>query len=407
LAVDRAQIKKIIFFPGGMQLFALFLRHGNINKPEEVQPKMKLIRLIIIVLLTASVLLIADVKVNNPDKPAKGEWDFKLQKVWATDSAGDEVFAEIRQLGVSDSGRVYLHDRKNKKYYIFSPGGEFLKAFGKKGEGPGEVKWIEQARFFLVGDEMLIADSNSIHYFSAVGDFIRSVRNSYFQRRPSLFISKAEFLSAPLLMVDTRGKEAAVRLYNLESGKEKLITRFNAFKGGVARSGGMVIAMVVGGLTPMMILGYDDGRLYYGKNDSYRIAVSDLEGKAITTFGIQRKAKTISDDMKRKRFSGRGSRTPKEMLEKIIKSLPDQLTFFDRIEVHNGLIYVDPEESNNRKIDIFSREGKYLYRAVIKVDDGYSITAGPVIKNNHMYLTREDEEGVISLAKYKDSLPTT
>jgi hypothetical protein len=373
--------------------------------------KMKRLRLIIIVLLTASVLSIADVKVNNPDKPVKGEWDFKLQKVWAVDSAGDAVFAEIRQLGVSDSGRVYLHDRKNKKYYIFSPGGEFLKAFGKKGEGPGEVKWMEQARFFLVGDEMIIADSDNIHYFSADGDFIRSVRNSYFQRQPRLFISKAEFLSAPPLMVDTRGKDAAIRLYNLESGKEKMVTRFDVFKGGVARSGGMVVAMVVRGLTPMMILGYYDGRLYYGMNDSYRIAVSDLEGKEITTFGIQRKAKTISDDVKRKQFSGRDSRIPKEMLEKIIKTLPDQLTFFDRIEVHNGLIYVHisqlaPEETNSREIDIFSREGKYLYRAVVKVDDGDSITAGPVIKNNHIYLTLEDEEGMISLVKYKVSLPT-
>lgn len=373
---------------------------------------MKRLRHIIIFLLAASVLLIADIKMNNPDKPANGKWDFKFQKMWAVDSAGDTDFAEIRQLGVSDSGRVYLHDRKNKKYYIFSPGGEFLKAFGKKGEGPGEVKRIERAQFFLVGDELLIADSNSIHYFSADGDFLHSVRNSYFQRRPNLFISKSEFLYAPVLMTETEGKEAKIRLCNLESGKEKTITRFTAFKGGVAQIGGSVLIMVVKGLTPMMIMGYDNGRVYYGMNNSYRIVVSDLEGKEISKFGIQRKAKTISDDIKCKQLSSRSSRAPKELVEKIIKSLPNQLTFFNRIEVHNGLIYVyvsqlESEESNSRKIDIFSREGRYLYRAVIDVDNGYSITAGPVIKNNHIYLTREDEEGVISLVKYKVSLPTT
>jgi hypothetical protein len=349
--------------------------------------------------------------VNNPDRPARGEWDFKLQKVWAIESAGESVFAEIRQLGVADSGRVYVHDRKNKKYYIFSPGGEFLKAFGKKGEGPGEIKWIEQARFFLVDDQVLIGDSNSIHYFSADGDFIRSVRNSYFQRRPGLFISKSEFLSAPLLMVDTRGKDAAIKLYNLESGKEKVITGFNAFKGGVARSGGMVIALVARGLTPMMILGFSDGRLYYGMNDSYRIAVTGLEGKEITTFGIQRQARTISDDKKREFFSRRDSRTPKNMLDKIVKSMPNRLTFFDSIEVHNRLIYVvvsqlSSEEQDNRKIDIFSPEGKYLYRGVVKVEEGFSITAGPVIKNQHIYLALEDEEGMVRLVKYKVVLPT-
>ncbi|MCP5048998.1 MAG: hypothetical protein GY940_17645, partial [bacterium] len=119
---------------------------------------MKVLRLLIILIITP--LLLAGAEIKNPDNPAKGTWDFKLEKQWSVSQAGETPLAGINRLRVGESGKVFIHDGKNKKYYIFSPAGEFLEGFGKKGEGPGEIQWIGQARFFLVGDKFVVTDRN-------------------------------------------------------------------------------------------------------------------------------------------------------------------------------------------------------------------------------------------------------
>ena len=47
------------------------------------------------------ILLIAffQAAVVNPDKPLKGEWDFKLKKVWEIDRAGDDLLGKPFKLG--------------------------------------------------------------------------------------------------------------------------------------------------------------------------------------------------------------------------------------------------------------------------------------------------------------------
>lgn len=345
-------------------------------------------------------------EVKNPDNPAKGTFDFKLQKVWSIDSAGKDVFAEINMIKVSDDNYLYVHDRKNKRYYIYDNNGKFIKGFGKKGEGPGEIKWIRQARFFLKNNKILIADVDKINYFSKKGNFINAIKNNYMQKRPVLFLDENTFISAPLLQLDIGKKGSKIVKYNLKTKKIREITEFPVFKGGVARKEGNVIALAIGGLTPMMIIGYHNNMLYYGMNNSYTIHISNMEGEKIDTFSLDRKAQAITDADIRNRF--KDTRIPVDMLDMIVKSMPRKLTYFSRIEVHNNLIYVFRsylKRKNQQQIDIFSLKGDYLYRAFIKVDKGLIIDANPFIKDSHLYLVLEDEEGEVSITKYKIELP--
>jgi hypothetical protein len=357
--------------------------------------------------MVAAALLMA-VEVNNQDSPANGQWDFKMQNVWSVDNVGEEAIATINQLKVSDKGKIYIHDRKNKRFYIFSAEGKFLKAFGKKGEGPGEIKWMEQAPLFLVKDTVIAADIDKVHYFTADGDFIRSVKNSHFTRPPRLFLDKDTFITAQLLMMRKADEESKIKLCNLKTGEEKNLADFSIYKGGRAEQDGMRVAMIVRGLTPLMILGYHDKKIYFGMNSSYTINIAALDGKAVSSFQVDRKAPQVTEAEKRERF-GTGGNVPKEMLDRIIKQLPDTGTYFDEIEVHNGLIFVYlsvVKPGNFRKIDIFSLEGKYLYRAEIKADEGMSIRGDVVIKDGYLYLGLEDEEGEFTVNKYKIQLPT-
>ena len=72
------------------------------------------------------------------------------------------------------------------------------------------------------------------------------------------------------------------------------------------------------------------------------------------------------------------------------------------------LIYVFKSYHNRKniqQIDIFSPDGKYLYRGFIKVSEDFKITSGPVIENSYLYMALEDEDGEITLNKYDVILP--
>jgi hypothetical protein len=96
------------------------------------------------------------------------------------------------------------------------------------------------------------------------------------------------------------------------------------------------------------------------------------------------------------------------LIRTLAKQLPNEETYFSLIEEHNGLIYLYAWKffmKNTQQIDIFSPEGKYLYRKIIKVEPIYKIGCMPVIDKDYVYLGLEDEDGEITLNKYEITLP--
>ena len=100
---------------------------------------------------------------------------------------------------------------------------------------------------------------------------------------------------------------------------------------------------------------------------------------------------------------------PKEMVDQMVKGMPDHAVFFSRIFVgKKGMIYIfvaDLENENGQEVDIFSPEGKYLYHGEIRVEEGSRITSQIAFHENHIFMFVEDEEGESSLIKYKVDLP--
>ena len=67
---------------------------------------------ILFIMLMTVLFLHADIK--NRDKPALGEWDFRLEKVWEIDTAGENVFGHPFSLSVSKEGTLYVFDQKKR-----------------------------------------------------------------------------------------------------------------------------------------------------------------------------------------------------------------------------------------------------------------------------------------------------
>lgn len=349
--------------------------------------------------------------VVNKDKPQRGEWDLKLEKVWETGRAGDAVLGRPQGMLASDDGTLYLNDEANGTDYIFGPDGRFIRSFAKRGEGPGEVQ--RHGRFFFAGDKVIIPDVGRIHYFTREGQYLTTVNKDC---EPHAFIDENRVIDAPLSAVFLPEGKGKITLCDLRSGKDTVVSEFSAFEGGVARGGGGAVAdVIVPVFSPLMTIGYSGDRLYWGMSDRYRINVTDLAGTDITSFSVDRKKTRVSKSEKRDYF--KTGRMPADMLSQIVDSLPDEVTCFHRIEVHDKLVYVyvtDIDHDNQilriRQIDIFSPEGTYLYKARLDFGKDRTHLSSPlqniVIRNGFLYAVLQDAADNVLVAKYNITLPT-
>jgi hypothetical protein len=254
-------------------------------------------------------------------------------------------------------------------------------------------------------------DRGRIHYFTREGKFIKTALYP-FQTKPQAFVSENLFISAPSTIDDPRKPEAKVKLYNLSDKTEKIIATFKPYKKATAseesRGSQVTIAIVIGDITPLMLVSYHDSKIYQGMTNQYQIQVMDLEGKPVKSFGIEnRKPVKISDQYK-KELGERFTDAPKDMVKRIIDGLPETASFFYNLFIDkNGMIYVfvsNPERRSRQLIDIFSPRGKYLYWSEIKVGDGLTIQ-NITISENHLFISTEDEDGDQKVTKFSINLP--
>jgi hypothetical protein len=362
-----------------------------------------------LVLICGLFCLLAFADVKNTDKQLKGEWNFRPQKVWEVDNVKDMPFERPSELRASQGEMLYFHDFDRGVSHVFNRDGKFINSFAQQGSGPGEVS--RYLNCFIAGEKVVVGSPDKLLYFSEEGAFLESFPNNLFERFPLIFVSESEFLYFPQKMGQPQGETIKIVSLDLRSGQEKVRDEFSVSTGEKAGPGGPPV--VVLGLTPQVKIEFDPlaQRLYYGRSDDYTIHVSETEGTRLFSFGLDRGRKTVTEEDKRKHFEN--SSIPKDRYEKILPALPDELTHFMRIRAVSGLIFVYSTESLERQqdkiaIDIFSSEGKYMYRAQLKFGDEsplYTHVEKVVIRGNHCYALLEDGSGKYTLAKYRISLP--
>jgi hypothetical protein len=369
---------------------------------------MKTLQLFLVLILILSVsFLFAEVK--NVDKPSKGELTFKIEKIWEVDGAGKDSFGRIRRVLVSDDGTVYISDKQVKKNFIFDENGKFIRAFGERGEGPGQIMRTG-AQMFFINNKIIVQDYAKLHYFDNQGKYIHSVLNDFEKRRPVFFLNEDVFVSSPRTLLEAADGKGKIFQFNIKTGEQKVMAQFSLFKGGAIKRTGVDAAVAYPSVAPMMIIGHNDDQLFFGKNDVYRIYIANMNGNIINQFSLERETRSITNEEKEERLfrDAKGTQVPKGLIKMMLGKVPNQLTYFTQIEEHKGLIYVFVSEFNRKNIqqvDIFSPKGEYLYRTYVKVAPDNNILIEPIIKKDYLYIAFENENGEHQVGKYKIALP--
>ncbi len=348
----------------------------------------------------------------NKNVPENGKWDMNKKLVWKIETAGNDVFGDIQNIATSEDDRIYVADMKNSLIFIFDKDGNFIKSFGKKGEGPGEIREYFGGNLFnIIKDKVVFADRAMFHYFDLDGNYIKTTNFSP-RLKPREFINENIFISAPVT-VDRRGEgPGKILLFNLKTNKKIEIASFKPFDKATdtQESGGnqITVGIVIGDITPMMLVRYHDKKVYFGMNNKNKLNVCDLNGIKLLAFSNSlKKPNKVSKKYKNELKKSLGD-VPKNILDNIIDGLPPHASFFSAIHIdHNENIYLfesDPDSDVVKKIDIYNSKGEFIYRTEIRSENEESIQ---YIHFNDTYLlmVTEDEDGNIVLSKYRIKLP--
>jgi len=175
-----------------------------------------------------------------------------------------------------------------------------MTGFGRSGQGPGEL--TGQERTFLIDNKLAIIDRKGIQYFSRDGGYLKTTGQEKIRRPSQIVISEDEFIAFPMTGISAAQGKGEVYYCNLNTGQEKKIGEFSLTQAGVGQAEDTVVDIIAVGLSPLLTACYERGRLYWGVSHSYQVQISDLEGRTLGGFSVDRKARRVSESLKREFF---------------------------------------------------------------------------------------------------------
>ena len=120
--------------------------------------------------------------IELPSRDTRIEPEFEeVYRVGSIDGAEWEVFSRVSAVGFSQSGDLYVMDDQGGRIVMVNPEGEFVREFGRLGDGPGEFSASSNTAvgFTVLRDGRTVVfdpGHRAFQLFGSDGEFERSVR---------------------------------------------------------------------------------------------------------------------------------------------------------------------------------------------------------------------------------------
>jgi len=301
-----------------------------------------------------------------------------------TEDAGGEdcIFSQIRSIEVDESGRMYILDMREAHVYVFDNKGNYVKTFGEKGQGPGELNTPSSSTITSRKELAVENFRRGINFYSLEGDFIRELSTAK-EAALRIGIDSRDNIFGTVIVRDEEDPRYEVRKFDPQMNKLNSLlssplpnTRnegFNPFGGAV-----------------MYAIRYDD-YVICASPETYTLNVFDPLGDLVMKISKDYDPVEIRKEEKEEVTEG----MPAGIQVSIPKHHnPIQWIIIDdegRIWV---MTYEQMEEEEGFYHDVFDSEGKFIVKIPLK-------TRPFVIKKEKLYTVEEDEDGFLSIKSYK------
>jgi hypothetical protein len=321
--------------------------------------------------------------------------------VWRVDGLEGQP-AEPR---LADDGTVSYHDFENHISYLYSAQGEEIARFAPRGAAPGEIAFYINA--FWADQSLAIAAPDRLHLFDKTGRFLAAYPNNLFERFPLHFLDAATMLVAPATVNESNADTLYFERVDLISAESRSFATIP-----VSKAPGGPPGLVILGLTPQAFVSHDaeTDRYYLGWNEDPVIHVTDRDGQELQQFRLREERLPISLDEKTAHLA-RGN-LPPERIEGLARQMPDSLTYYRRMSVQGGQLWVLPAESIDRDptsqaIHIYDDQGRLRFRTGLSFGD-WRISGNPdnvQINGDRVAAILVNDAGERRLAVYRITLP--
>lgn len=333
-----------------------------------------------------------------------------LEEEFTIDTERDEIaevgVTDIGSYDVDSEGNIYLFQRRENDLnvvYKFNEIGNFLKAIGKRGQGPGEIQ-IPMLLYITDKDQIPIQDANTkkLYIFDRDGVLVKETRIlsedvlgnfGFFPLENGNYLKYGEYFDPEsqhrqhILQLTDPNFETIRELDRCDHGKVVAFTQQKKV------------------FTPrVFIWQVSDGMVYVGhEKRGYEILVYDLDGNLLKKIRKEYKPADVPDEFKENWLANIGRYENRLVF-------PDKMPPFHYFFLDDeGRLYVKTYEKGTNKDeymhDIFNSDGQFIARKRMAGHGNWIYPGDSLNKaktgNNRFYCIREKESGYKELVVSK------
>ncbi len=351
------------------------------------------------------------VEVTNPAQGLwtdASRWTVDLTFVLGSiDDEGPELFGRIRSIAVDPLERVYVLDGDAQEIRVFDTEGSHVRTFGRRGEGPGELRRGMALVFDTVGTLWVLDPGNArISVFDTAGVYLDNYRmvGSYFTTRWNGGFAGGAFYNLEPFFAESGVRFALVRKgSDLESVGEARIPQYEGQYYTHISADGQDRNRTPVPFTPRLRWRFDPaGFLWFAITDQYQLFKRTLEGDTVGILAsvleplpvrsFDRDTAVASLDW----FRDLGGRIDRSVI-------PDQQPLISDFFVdHEGYVWVMPVtdgERQNRVMHVFDPSLRFLGELVLPV--AIYADPNPVITRTALWAVSRDALGVESVMRFQ------
>ena len=351
--------------------------------------------------------------VGNPQFPKSGITKYVLKEELSIGNETDDnyLFSKVRKIVVDNQGNIYVPDSSRCRVQVFDANGKYLRTIGKKGEGPGEQRFILDMITDDDNKKIHILDSRNrkISRYHFDGSFDSDIKLHEGSPEKIFPAQNGSYIVLYSYQDDNQETNFKLIKYADDGMIEMQINDFISTINRTKHKGGMVVTFKTHFDPKNYFLCDTQGNLYYGFSQTYEIAIYDKEfNKAMVIKRNVPIREAISEKEKDEVRS-----TLKEQARKKGVEIQSNMIKFPRYHPVFSGIWLDDKGrilvhtySNDDKVhlDVFNNGGIYIDKMIIDAPgDGTSlgwIFYCPVFKHGYIYSVVQNSDGILVIKKY-------
>jgi hypothetical protein len=324
--------------------------------------------------------------VRNPKEPLYEGKILSLNKELAIGGAGaseNTVIASARSLAVDDAENIYVLDEKDFAIKVFDKAGTFIRRFGQRGRGPGDLDKpsrisIDRSKNVL----MIINGALGLSFFSFDGTFLKN-------------FAAEEAKRAQYARADSAGRIVlnSIRTQDIDH-RWDVLGKFETESGPPLEVKKTTLGSPYDFLMPLVYWDIDEkDHIYYGYPQGFEIEIIDPRNKTVKKIikdydpvepGAEVKAQ-IAQTMK--------SMTP-SLAEKVFVSKYHS-AFINFLIDEQGRLFVSSwmKTGKDYVYDVFDPQGRYTARFPLPF-------RAVIFKKGRLYCIEEDADGYQAVTRY-------